>query len=35
MGCKFCRICHLNNCATGVVTQDETLRREYFKGFQA
>ncbi|OBS92871.1 glutamate synthase large subunit [Vibrio cyclitrophicus] len=32
MGCKFLRICHLNNCATGVATQDETLRREYFKG---
>ncbi|MDF4647622.1 glutamate synthase-related protein, partial [Vibrio parahaemolyticus] len=22
MGCKFLRICHLNNCATGVATQD-------------
>ncbi|MGO2160290.1 MAG: glutamate synthase large subunit [Vibrio toranzoniae] len=32
MGCKYLRICHLNNCATGVATQDETLRREYFKG---
>ncbi|MBU2896302.1 glutamate synthase large subunit [Vibrio hepatarius] len=32
MGCKFLRICHLNNCATGVATQDETLRQEYFKG---
>ncbi|MCJ2375898.1 glutamate synthase large subunit [Vibrio sp. ZSDZ34] len=32
MGCKFLRICHLNNCATGVATQDELLRREYFKG---
>ncbi|SHE84333.1 glutamate synthase large subunit [Vibrio gazogenes] len=32
MGCKFLRICHLNNCATGVATQDETLRRDYFKG---
>ena len=32
MGCKFLRICHLNNCATGVATQDETLRNEYFKG---
>ncbi|MGF1752473.1 glutamate synthase large subunit [Vibrio makurazakiensis] len=32
MGCKFLRICHLNNCATGVATQDETLRKEYFKG---
>ncbi|MDA9556786.1 glutamate synthase large subunit [Vibrio sp.] len=32
MGCKFLRICHLNNCATGVATQDELLRKEYFKG---
>lgn len=32
MGCKFLRICHLNNCATGVATQDETLRKDYFKG---
>ena len=32
MGCKFLRICHLNNCATGVATQDEKLRKEYFKG---
>ncbi|OIQ25208.1 glutamate synthase large subunit [uncultured Vibrio sp.] len=32
LGCKFLRICHLNNCATGVATQDETLRNEYFKG---
>jgi glutamate synthase (NADPH/NADH) large chain len=32
MGCKFLRICHLNNCATGVATQDQTLRDEYFKG---
>ncbi|MBL4828485.1 MAG: glutamate synthase large subunit [Aliivibrio sp.] len=32
MGCKFLRICHLNNCATGVATQDATLRKDYFKG---
>lgn len=32
LGCKFLRICHLNNCATGVATQDETLRKKYFKG---
>ncbi|MDN3680341.1 glutamate synthase large subunit [Vibrio tapetis subsp. quintayensis] len=32
IGCKFLRICHLNNCATGVATQDETLRNTYFKG---
>ncbi len=32
LGCKYLRICHLNNCATGVATQDETLRREFFTG---
>jgi len=32
LGCKYLRICHLNNCATGVATQDETLRRKYFVG---
>jgi glutamate synthase (NADPH/NADH) large chain len=32
LGCKFLRICHLNNCATGVATQDIRLRREHFKG---
>lgn len=32
LGCKYLRICHLNNCATGVATQDETLRRNHFKG---
>ncbi|MDO6497854.1 glutamate synthase large subunit [Photobacterium sanguinicancri] len=32
LGCKYLRICHLNNCATGVATQDEKLRRDYFKG---
>ena len=32
MGCKYLRICHLNNCATGVATQDETLRRNHFQG---
>ncbi len=32
MGCKYLRICHLNNCATGVATQHETLRRLHFKG---
>ncbi len=25
MGCKYLRICHLNNCATGVATQDNIL----------
>lgn len=32
LGCKFLRICHLNNCATGVATQDEVLREKYFNG---
>ena len=32
LGCKFLRICHLNNCATGVATQDDELREKYFKG---
>ena len=32
LGCKYLRICHLNNCATGVATQDQTLRDEYYKG---
>lgn len=32
LGCKYLRICHLNNCATGVATQDERLRANYFTG---
>ncbi len=32
MGCKFLRICHLNNCATGVATQNKVLRMQHFKG---
>lgn len=32
LGCKYLRICHLNNCATGVATQDEKLRSEFFIG---
>jgi len=32
LGCKFLRICHLNNCATGVATQDEKLRQDHFHG---
>lgn len=32
LGCKYLRICHLNNCATGVATQNERLREEYFRG---
>ena len=30
LGCKYLRICHLNNCATGVATQDERLRANHF-----
>jgi glutamate synthase (NADPH/NADH) large chain len=30
MGCKYLRICHLNNCATGVATQNSTLREKHF-----
>ena len=32
LGCKYLRICHLNNCATGVATQNNILRSEYFVG---
>lgn len=32
LGCKYLRICHLNNCATGVATQDEKLRSNHFIG---
>ncbi len=32
MGCKYLRICHLNNCATGVATQNDYLRIHHFKG---
>ena len=32
LGCKYLRICHLNNCATGVATQDQQLRDDYYKG---
>jgi glutamate synthase (NADPH/NADH) large chain len=32
MGCKYLRICHLNNCATGVATQDNILRSKYYNG---
>ncbi|MDX1433598.1 MAG: glutamate synthase large subunit [Gammaproteobacteria bacterium] len=31
MGCKYLRICHLNNCATGVATQNNVLRMKHFK----
>jgi glutamate synthase (NADPH/NADH) large chain len=32
LGCKYLRICHLNNCATGVATQNERLRDEHYIG---
>ncbi len=32
LGCKFLRICHLNNCATGVATQNDVLRDKHFIG---
>jgi glutamate synthase (NADPH) large chain len=32
LGCKYLRICHLNNCATGVATQHDVLRSKYFTG---
>ena len=32
LGCKYLRICHLNNCATGVATQDQKLRDDHFIG---
>ncbi|MDX1799470.1 MAG: glutamate synthase large subunit [Marinobacter sp.] len=32
LGCKYLRICHLNNCATGVATQNQYLRDEHFNG---
>ena len=32
LGCKYLRICHLNNCATGVATQHAVLRSKYFIG---
>jgi len=32
LGCKYLRICHLNNCATGVATQREDLRSEHYIG---
>ena len=31
MGCKYLRICHLNNCATGVATQNAVLRTRHFR----
>ncbi len=32
LGCKYLRICHLNNCATGIATQNKVLRLQHFIG---
>jgi len=32
MGCKYLRICHLNNCATGIATQNNVLRMDHYRG---
>ena len=32
LGCKYLRICHLNNCATGIATQNDALREDHFIG---
>ncbi|GGI69516.1 glutamate synthase large subunit [Shewanella gelidii] len=32
LGCKYLRICHLNNCATGVATQNTELREKHYHG---
>ncbi len=32
VGCKYLRICHLNNCATGVATQNDDLRDKHYIG---
>ncbi len=32
LGCKYLRICHLNNCATGVATGDDKLRKNHYHG---
>ncbi len=32
LGCKYLRICHLNNCATGVATQQDKLRQDHYIG---
>ncbi len=32
MGCRYLRICHLNNCVTGVATQNKVLRLKHFSG---
>ncbi|MEX2496515.1 MAG: glutamate synthase large subunit [Woeseia sp.] len=32
LGCKYLRVCHLNNCPTGIATQNNVLRSEFFVG---
>ncbi len=32
LGCIYLRVCHLNNCATGVATQHKVLRLKHFIG---
>jgi glutamate synthase (NADPH/NADH) large chain len=32
LGCIYLRVCHLNNCATGVATQNNVLRHKHFSG---
>jgi len=32
LGCKYLRLCHLNNCATGIATQNKFLRDEHYLG---
>jgi glutamate synthase (NADPH/NADH) large chain len=32
LGCKYLRICHLNNCATGIATQNRELREKHYHG---
>ena len=32
MGCKYLKICHLNNCATGVATQRNDIIDKHFVG---
>ncbi len=32
LGCKYLRVCHLNNCPTGVATQNNVLRFKHFIG---
>lgn len=30
LGYKYLRICHMNNCATSVATQDDKSRRDHY-----